>query len=240
MKVLPSARRKRIKQTEDLYNQIFNDITIYDEKIYQIINLLQDIQNKNEQELKKIKEIILTFISELKYLSQKEKNELKQKVIKIQIREVTKNLVLESLTDTIETVIKYTKEQYPSYNENVVINVDKVSYKEDDKNAFQRIDEWFKADIDTINLQYHILLIHFTETCYIIPRVIKIKLTNADTYVEIIPGRGCDRECCNDEYAIEEAYPEDEVELPPYHPNCTCEAVFYEKNELLQEDKDTV
>ena len=61
-------------------------------------------------------------------------------------------------------------------------------------------------------------LILRNETLNITPRIIKDKMKTHRVYIEIEPGHGCSRDCCNIEYEPYEAIPEDEWDdLPPFH-----------------------
>jgi hypothetical protein len=37
---------------------------------------------------------------------------------------------------------------------------------------------------------------------------------------------------CN-EYCDGEVHKEEDIELPPYHPNCACEPIYYTKEEVI-------
>lgn len=79
-----------------------------------------------------------------------------------------------------------------------------------------------------------------TETLYEVPRILKEKLVKSKVYVEILLGPGPDDTVQCSDYDPGEAYPEEDVELPPYHTNCQCEAVFYETEELQEILKDEI
>lgn len=222
MKIPDKIRHKRITETRQLYQYIYDKIIKYDELLYEVIKMLEsEDQNKTKQRLLQI------IKNELTILSEPEKEKIKKYSIKKQIEQISKNLIYESLTNTISQVINFVKQYYPnSYDDNKIIKLEDIIYKEDGKTLDKRIEEWFNQEKDTDILQYRILLIHFTQTNHAIPRIIKNKTTKV--YIEIIPGRGCERSCCNDEYQQEQIYGEDDVELPPYHAHCQCEVVFYE------------
>ena len=160
--------------------------------------------------------------------------------IKAQKKQEVKEEILNSLTDTMTYVLKEIEKLYPnSYDKNAKINLEKLLYNKDGLTLNQRIDNWFKEEENEQNLAYHMRLILRTETEQIIPRIIQTKLTRNKIYVEILEGGGeCSTGICS-EYADGEAYPEDEIELPPYHPDCECQAIFYDIDDLqeLLEDK---
>ena len=202
MKIPKNIRDKRISEISNMYDNALNDIQIYNEKIYRIIN------NK-----------------------QKTKTEKRQQV---------KDTILDSLTDTMSYVLKEIETLYPnSYDKNAKIELEKLLYHKDGLTLNQRINNWFKEEENEQNLAYHMRLILRTETEQIIPRIIQTKLTRNKVYVEILQGKGeCSTGMCA-EYADGQAYSEDEIELPPYHPDCGCEAIFYDIDDLVEllEDK---
>lgn len=202
MKIPKNIRDKRISEISNMYDNALNDIQIYNEKIYRIIN------NKQKTKIEK--------------------------------RQQVKETILDSLTDTMSYVLKEIERLYPkSYDKNAKINLEKLLYNKDGLTLNQRIDNWFKEEENEQNLAYHMRLILRTETEQIIPRIIQTKLTRNKIYVEILEGGGeCSTGICS-EYADGQAYPEDEIELPPYHPDCECQAIFYDIDDLqeLLEDK---
>ena len=100
-------------------------------------------------------------------------------------------------------------------------------YHGDDKTLEQRVNSWM-GEKNLMNLFYHLCLIVDTETYQLIHQTIREKV-NIE-YIEIIGDAECDR-CA--EYCDGEVYPADEIELPPYHPGCLCEAIMYEKEDVL-------
>lgn len=196
---------------------------IKDKRISEISNIyenaLNDIQFYNEK--------IYRIINDKKKTKTQKKQEVKEEI-------------LNSLTDTMAYVLKEIEKLYPnSYDKNAKINLEKLLYNKDGLTLNQRINNWFKEIDNEQTLSYHMRLILRTETEQIIPRIIQTKLTRNKVYVEILEGGGeCSTGICS-EYADGQAYPEDEIELPPYHPDCECQAIFYDIDDLaeLLEDK---
>ena len=116
---------------------------------------------------------------------------------------------------------------YKSYKNDVVIELADMLYHGDDKTLEQRVSGWM-GEKNLMNLFYHLCLIVDTETYQLIHQTIREKV-NVE-YIEIIGDAECDR-CA--EYCDGEVYPADEIELPPYHPGCLCEAIMYEKEDIL-------
>ena len=196
---------------------------IRNKRIEEIQNLYNKVFNNSDKYSEQIYKII--------HSSNKTKNEKKQNI---------KDLIWKSLEETISIVLKEAKQMYPNaFDENISLNIEDILYQEDKKLFPERIDEWYEQDLSEERLTYQMLLIHNTETLWIIPRALKAKLTKSKIYIEIIYGGGPDNDVNCMEYVDGEAHPEDEIELPPYHPNCSCEPVYYETEDLKQiiEDK---
>ena len=189
---------------------------IKDKRISEISNIYNNALNDTQTYNEKIYRII----------NNKEKT-------KIEKRQETKEEILNSLTDTMSYVLKEIEKLYPdSYDKNAKIKLEELLYNKDGLTLNQRINNWFKEEKNEQNLAYHMRLILRTETEQIIPRIIQTKLTHDTVYVEILAGGGeCSTGVCA-EYADGEAYPENEIELPPYHPDCECQAVFYDISDL--------
>ena len=202
----------------------------------------QKIKEKRTKEIQHIYDIVFNNIDKYneqiyKIIHLPEEKKLSKKEEKQSI----KNLIWNSLEENIAIILKETKKIYlNSFNDNISLNIKDILYQEDDKLFSERIDEWYKEDLSEERLTYQMLLIHNTETLWIIPRVIKAKLNKSKIYIEIIYGGGPDNDINCMEYVDGEAHLENEIELPPYHPNCSCQAVYYEAEDLKQILNDTV
>lgn len=117
-----------------------------------------------------------------------------------------------------------------------------LTYSEDGKTLEERIYKHFKEAMKKNNsiLYFYnrIVLIIDTETLYISNHVIHGKLKKYATHVEVIGSPDCDIEnngMC--EYYISKGkMPIEELEeLPPYHPDCECEVIYYINEEKLRE-----
>lgn len=139
------------------------------------------------------------------------------------------------LEKTLSITLTEAKKIYKSYNREKIINLIDLLYNEDDVTLEKRIHNWFKQyDEDNIlSLFYHLCLILDTETYRIITQTIKEK-ANVD-YVEVVGGgsENCSGIC--EDYCDGEVHKEADIELPPYHPGCCCIAIFYEKEDIIQE-----
>ena len=71
------------------------------------------------------------------------------------------------------------------------------------------------------NLHNRLLLILDTETQTVKIKVTKRKVEAHCEFGEVLPG-----ECCPGSGGI---FPIDELDEPPYHPNCMCEVIYYEE-----------
>ena len=109
-----------------------------------------------------------------------------------------------------------------------------LTYSEDGKTLEERLKEhWdnaIKRDDPTLYFYNRVVLIMDTETLYASNHVIHGKLKRYATHVEIAGSPECDSEdggMC--EYYISKGkIPIEELnELPPYHPDCECEVIYY-------------
>ena len=109
-----------------------------------------------------------------------------------------------------------------------------LTYSEDGKTLEERLKEhWdnaIKRDDPTLYFYNRVVLIMDTETLYASNHVIHGKLKRYTTHVEVAGSPECDSEdggMC--EYYISKGkMPIEELdELPPYHPDCECEVIYY-------------
>lgn len=109
-----------------------------------------------------------------------------------------------------------------------------LTYSKDGKTLEERLKEhWdnaIKRDNPTLYFYNRVVLIMDTETLYASNHVIHGKLKRYATHVEIAGSPECDSEdggMC--EYYISKGkIPIEELdELPPYHPDCECEVIYY-------------
>lgn len=189
------------------------DPKVRQNRIKQMTHLYELITKDNEED----KEILY---KNLKEGIEKNKNKVEESVI---------NLIYSILENTLFLTLTEIKKMYKSYKNDVVITLADMLYHGDDKTLEQRVNSWM-GEKNLMNLFYHLCLIVDTETYQLIHQTIRKKV-NIE-YVEIIGDAGCDR-CA--EYCDGEVYPIDEMELPPYHPGCLCEAIMYEKADILGE-----
>lgn len=153
------------------------------------------------------------------------------------IRKNVTQIILNSIEKSISIAIEHTKEIFPDYfDDTTPIKVEDVLYNKDGKTLQKRIDEWFEEYNDANILIYHMFLILDTETFNLIPRVpIKKIENNTRVLVEIIRGGGdCATGIC-DEYQEGQVYFEDEINIPPFHPNCQCQTYEYTQKEVLED-----
>jgi hypothetical protein len=189
--------------------------------------------NSNKR-AKRIKE--MEFLYSLIVADSEKNKEYIYKIIKETIdnnKEKLEEKLLDAIYENLENVLSITlsetKKMYNSFNENKPILLEDILYKKDGKTLEERVHHWMKED-NIMDLFFHMCLILDTETFQLIHQVIKNKV-NVE-YVEIIGEGGC--EVCA-EYCDGEVYKEDEIELPPYHPGCLCEVIFYEKEDVLKD-----
>lgn len=145
------------------------------------------------------------------------------------------NSIYSHLEHIFSLILKEIKKIYSeSYDKDKIIDLEDLLYDEDGKSLDERVKQWLDKYPDEKHLMtlfYYLCLIIDTESFRLISNIIKEK-TRCE-YVEVISD-GCDN--CNgicDEWADGEPHHEDDIELPPYHPNCCCEATFYDKEEVI-------
>lgn len=187
------------------------DPKVRQNRIKQMTHLYELITKDNEKD----KEILYKTLKEG---IEKNKNEIEESVV---------NLIYSILENTLSLTLTEIKKMYKSYKNDVLIELANILYHGDDKTLEQRVNSWMDEK-NLMNLFYHLCLIVDTETYQLIHQTIREKV-NIE-YVEIIGDTECSR-CA--EYCDGEIYPADEMELPPYHPGCLCEAIMYEKEDVL-------
>ena len=115
-----------------------------------------------------------------------------------------------------------------------------LTYSKDGKTLEERLKEhWdnaIKRDNPALYFYNRVVLIMDTETLYASNHVIHGKLKRYATHVEIAGSPECDSEdggMC--EYYISKGkIPIEELdELPPYHPDCECEVIYYIDEEKI-------
>ena len=146
------------------------------------------------------------------------------------------DVMITAFEEIISSVIKEVKKFYPnSFNEGSVVTLEDILYQEDGETLEERIKERLIDDPQKIqeNLRRMSLIVE-TDGHRILYQTIKAKTKSDVTYIEIELGGGeCSTGICLD-YADEEIHPENDIDLPPYHPGCECEAIYYEFEDLIE------
>lgn len=146
---------------------------------------------------------------------------------------IVRNYIWESLEETYSLSSKMVKEIYDLSSQK--IDLKNLTYDGDGQTLDKRLTKYFseildyllknkeKSDWDLVkrNLRVRLLLILDTETQTVKTKVINRKVEAHCEFGEVLPG-----ECCPGSGGI---YPVDELDLPPFHPNCQCEVVYYEE-----------
>ena len=189
------------------------DPKVRQKRIEQMRNLYDLIMTDNENDKEFIYKVIKETIND-------NKEELEKSIL---------NSIYKILENALSITLSEARRMYKSFDEDTIIDLADMLYNKDDKTLEDRVHSWINEN-NIMNLFYHICLIIDTETYQLIHQAIKNKV-NVD-YVEIVGEGGCDT-CA--EYCDGEVYKESEIELPPYHPGCMCEVVYYEKEDILEE-----
>lgn len=146
---------------------------------------------------------------------------------------IVRNYIWESLEETYSLSNKMVKEIYDLSSQK--IDLKNLTYDGDGQTLDERLTKYFSEILDYLlknreksdwelvkrNLRVRLLLILDTETQTVKTKVINRKVEAHCEFGEVLPG-----ECCPGSGGI---YPVDELDLPPFHPNCQCEVVYYEE-----------
>lgn len=149
------------------------------------------------------------------------------------------DLVYNSLIETYSITIKAVKTIY-NIDFTEIIDEDSIkdlTYSEDGKTLSERLQNHYNTAIKRTNpadyFYNRLVLIMDTETLYASNHVIHGKLKKYATHVEVIGSPECsdeDEGLC-EYYVSKGKMPIEELdELPPYHPDCECEIIYYIKN----------
>ena len=148
-------------------------------------------------------------------------------------------LIFESLTKTYSITTAAAKVIYGiQFNEIIDRDtLEKLTYSKDGKTLEERMkihyEEAVKRDNPSLYYYNRTVLVMDTETLYASNHIIHGKLKKYATHVEVI---NANEDCCLEheqcEYWINKGkMPIEELdELPPYHPDCECEVIYYIKN----------
>ena len=147
------------------------------------------------------------------------------------------DIIYDSLTKTYAITAKAVDKIYDiTFTEKIDDDtLRKLTYSADGKTLNDRLNIHYdnainRNDSPTIYLRNRIALIMDTETLYSSNHVIHGKLKRKAKYVEVI---NINEECCEEhpecEYWLKQGkLPIEELaELPPYHPDCECEVIYY-------------
>ena len=147
------------------------------------------------------------------------------------------DIIYDSLTKTYAITAKAVEKIYDiTFTEKIDDDtLRKLTYSADGKTLNDRLNIHYdnainRNDSPTIYLRNRIALIMDTETLYSSNHVIHGKLKRKAKYVEVI---NINEDCCEEhpecEYWLKQGkIPIEELtELPPYHPDCECEVIYY-------------
>lgn len=151
------------------------------------------------------------------------------------------NLIFESLEKTYSITAKWTKTIYGIDFKEVIDKetLEDLTYSKDGKSLEERIKKHYDVAIGRANVKDYlynrIVLIMDTETLYVSNHVIHGKLKKYATHVEVVGVAECtDNSGLCETYVNKGKIPIEELEeLPPYHPDCECEVVYYIEEKVL-------
>ena len=164
------------------------------------------------------------------------------------------NLILDSLEKTYSLTIAAIKKIYNIQDNNIEdININQLTYSRDGKTLKDRLNEHYSIAKEKQNKIFKIsgikekddpfkgnaFILYFhnrvwcilnTESLHLSNNLIHEKLKKYANYVEIYGVGECmehDGSPCEEWIKMGKIPIEDLVELPPYHPNCECEIIYY-------------
>ena len=150
-------------------------------------------------------------------------------------------LIFNSLTETYSITAAAVKSIYGIQFKDKIDRdtLEDLTYSRDGKTLEERMkihwDNAIKRDNPTLYFYNRTVLVMDTETLYASNHVIHGKLKKYATHVEVIGSPECKSEdggLC-EYYVSKGKMPIEELdELPPYHPDCECEVIYY-----IDEDK---
>ena len=143
--------------------------------------------------------------------------------------------ILKSLEDTYSITSAATRKLYGIKSERLQDGeIEELTYSKDGKTLRERLEIHYDNAGSRSNITEYfrnrIVLIMDTETLTVSNSIIHSKLNKEATYAEVIGGANCWEENGGDcEYWIAKGkMPIQELsELPPYHPDCECEVIYY-------------
>ena len=155
---------------------------------------------------------------------------------------VVEEYIYNSLTKTYSITVAAVKSIYGiKFNETIDREtLEELTYSKDGKTLEERMhkhyDEAVKRDNPALYFYNRTVLVMDTETLYASNHVIHGKLKKYATYVEIFGSPECESEdggLC-EYYVSKGKMPIEELdELPPYHPDCECEVIYYIDEEKI-------
>lgn len=156
------------------------------------------------------------------------------------------NQIYDSLAKTYSITISAVKKIYNiKFDEPIdEETLKELTYSKDGKTLEERLkihyDKAIIRDNPALYFYNRIVLIMDTETLYASNHVIHGKVKKYATHAEIIGSPDCYEEnggMC--EYWISKGkMPIEELEeLPPYHPDCECEVIYYIDDKIIKEEK---
>ena len=149
-------------------------------------------------------------------------------------------LIFNSLTETYSITATAIKSIYGiQFKEKIDRDtLEELTYSEDGKTLEERMkihwNEAIKRDNPALYFYNRTVLVMDTETLYISNHVIHGKMKKYATHVEVIGAATClEHEEC-DYYTSLGKIPIEKLDkLPPYHPDCECEVIYYIDEEKI-------
>lgn len=144
------------------------------------------------------------------------------------------SIIYESLEETYSITTKAAERIYNIKFEEIIDEdtLKELTYSEDGKSLDERLEKHFNDAIERDNpkdyLYNRIVLIMDTETLYASNHVIHGKLKRRSSYAEVVGAATCfEHEECDYYTSLGKVRIEKIESIPPYHPDCECEVIYY-------------
>ena len=144
------------------------------------------------------------------------------------------SIIYDSLAETYSITVDAAEEIYNIKFEEIIDEdtLKELTYSEDGKSLDERLEKHFNDAIERDNpkdyLYNRIVLIMDTETLYASNHVIHGKLKRRSSYAEVVGRAECfEHEECDYYTSLGKVKIEKIDKIPPYHPDCECEVIYY-------------
>lgn len=197
--------------------------------------LLEWIAKLNAECLDEIIKLILKAIKDSANKSASEIDTIWMNLIKLIL-----DIIYKYLEIIYKKVLELIKKIYPKVDKIKDINIDDLTWQEDGKSIEDRITTYCQYAAEALKnndehikdtLIYNMMRIIDTESITIANQMLKKRVSKIYKFGQVV-GDGCPS-CIP---RTKKIVPVEELDWPPYHPNCCCIAVLYTEEEIMEAD----